>query len=238
MMKYALPFTAFLLASCSAIDMQGVDPKDYYAAHPIKNKVELRTRSVDTRFEPRASKLSSVELDRLSKGLRGVSPVASDAVRVELSDDDLHNSARRAYLSRLMRSLGYEAPVSFVTAADLARDDIRVLIDYAGVIAPDCPDWRRSPITTYSNTAQGNYGCAHEVNLGLMVADPHDLVQGSSHVPPDTAERNARVLQEYRAGITPGGQGDSGSQTQSGDLSGSTTSAISDSVEGLTGTSR
>ncbi len=56
-----------------------------------------------------------------------------------------------------------------------------------------------SPVTTYSNTHQGNFKCAQVVNLGLMVADPHDLVKGTGDVPTDT-ERASKAVQDYHAG--------------------------------------
>ena len=69
----------------------------------------------------------------------------------------------------------------------------------AAVVLPDCPDWRMSPVTTYSNTHQANFGCATTVNLGLMVADPHDLVRGTGAAGMDT-QRNSQVISDYRAG--------------------------------------
>jgi pilus assembly protein CpaD len=42
-------------------------------------------------------------------------------------------------------------------------------------------------------------GCSNEINLGLMVADPNDLVRGRPLAPAD-AERSALAVQKYRTG--------------------------------------
>ena len=104
-----------LLSACSSMDMQGIDPKDYYAENPIENKV----------------------------GPNGelISP-------------------------------------------------------------PNCPDWRTSPVTTFSNTKQANLGCASVTNLGLMLEEPRDLERGASggRIAPD-ANRSVDAVRNYRSAI-------------------------------------
>ena len=74
------------------------------------------------------------------------------------------------------------------------RDHVRIDVRYAVVVPPNCPDWRTSPVTTYSNTMlAGNFKCASVVNLGMMVADPHDLVKGTGDVAPDVV-RDSDVI--------------------------------------------
>src|SRR4051812_15749963 len=49
-----LPVVAMLLAACEPqMDMQGTDPKEFYAAHPIENRVETRHQSYEMYFAPR-----------------------------------------------------------------------------------------------------------------------------------------------------------------------------------------
>lgn len=112
-MNRHLVLPLLLLSACSQMDMHGTDPKEYYAKHPIENKV----------------------------GPKGE------------------------------------------------------------LISPNCPDWKTSPVTTYSNTKQGNIGCATVTNLGLMLEDPRDLERGASggHITPDTA-RSSLAIQNYRSG--------------------------------------
>ena len=108
--------SALLLSACSSLDMQGTNPNDYFAAHPIENKV----------------------------GAKGE------------------------------------------------------------LISPsDCPNWKKSPVTNYSNTKQANLGCATVTNLGLMLENPRDLERGASggKITPD-ATRSSEAIKNYRSGLT------------------------------------
>lgn len=71
------------------------------------------------------------------------------------------------------------------------------------LISPDCPDWKMSPVTTFSNTKQGNFGCAVTTNFGLMLEDPRDLERGASggYVQPDP-DRSADAIAIYRLGVS------------------------------------
>jgi len=200
MMKYALIAAGFLLAGCtSQWDMQGVDPKDYYGEHPIKNTLETRNASVVAHFMPKESRLTADEIDNLQTALHNVSPAAAESVTLWLANADMKNEPRKESIARSLHIMGYDKnKIMFKPSAVLARGDVEIDIAYAAVIAPDCPDWRTSPVTTYSNTTQGNFKCAQEVNLGLMVADPHDLVRGSGDVEIDT-EKASRAIQDYHS---------------------------------------
>lgn len=59
--------------------------------------------------------------------------------------------------------------------------------------------WRVTPPDCSHPEYAGHLGCATETNLGLMVADPEDLVHGSGRSSPDV-ERSGKVLQDYRSG--------------------------------------
>jgi pilus assembly protein CpaD len=202
MMKQLYPALALIaLSACTSNwDMQGTDPKDYYAEHPIKNTLETHTHSQLVHFATKENKLSGYEAQKLQDGLHGVSLAAVESVEVQMSDADMKNASRKQSIRRLLHNLGYARDnYSFVPSAAMARDDMQLNIVYATVVSPECPDWRTSPITTYSNTTQGNFRCATETNLGLMVADPHDLVRGTGDVRMDS-QRADQVVNDYRAG--------------------------------------
>jgi pilus assembly protein CpaD len=46
------------------------------------------------------------------------------------------------------------------------------------VTLPPCPNWSSPPQAEYTNQHISNWGCAAATNLGLMVAQPADLVSG------------------------------------------------------------
>lgn len=198
------------LSACSEFDMHGHDPKDYYAAHPIKNRVESRTARYEAGFDRGGNRLSAAHVAGLRGALSGISPSAVDMVHVTLHPSQMRNEVRREHLSRLLRSMGLQrAQLTFEPSDALERDDVEFLVDYAAVVSPRCPDWRTSGITTYSNTSQAGYSCASVTNLGLMVADPRDLEKGSGSGMPDAA-RNSKVIREYRDNKDYSGQGAGG----------------------------
>lgn len=65
------------------------------------------------------------------------------------------------------------------------------------VTAPDCPDMRKQTSADFTNTPASDFGCSTVTNLGLMVANPSDLVVGRDPGPAD-AERAVLGVQRYR----------------------------------------
>lgn len=218
MMKYSSIACLVLLSGCvSNWDMQGHDPKDYYAEHPIKNQLETRNISARVHFNSKEQRLSGDEIDKLRADLHGISPMAAESIVVQAMPLDMKNEARKQSMTKLLRSMGYTKPkIKFIQSPLLGRDTMEVDITYMTVVLPDCPDWRMSPVTTYSNTHQGNFKCAHETNLGLMVADPHDLVRGTGEAVTPDSERSSIVLQQYRSGKSFGAPAPSSSESSSG----------------------
>jgi pilus biogenesis lipoprotein CpaD len=205
-----------VLGACSSEwDMQGKDPKDVYREQPIKNKIETRSESRSVFFDAGENRLSRSDVEALRSGLRHIAPEAAETVQLQVHSSQRGNQARLEHLRKLLISMGYRRSVIMVEPTDsVKRDEIRVGIDYASVVSPRCPDWRTSPVTTYSNTQQGGWSCAYVNNTGLMVADPRDLQRGSGYVSPDV-RRNSEVLTGYHSNS--GGQESSGSSSGTGD---------------------
>jgi pilus biogenesis lipoprotein CpaD len=202
MMLKTLPCMMLLaLGACSStMDLQGLDPVDYYAQNPKKNKVDTRTETVTVYVAPAVGGRSGAAENALQKQMPRVSMAAVDSIQVELSPHDMKDTKRRAYIAKLLRHLGYDKGDVMFEPSDSVRNlHANITMIYAVVVSPDCPDWKRSPNNTHSNTRQGNFECANEVNIGLMVEDPRDLEQGAGAVRMDTT-RAARAIQTYREG--------------------------------------
>ncbi len=178
--------------------MHGVDPKDYYRENPIENKVETKTQTHMAQFMKGHSHLSNRDVYALNAALRSISPMAVESVQVQMHRSQIRNVSRKNSITKLIFRAGYDKHLIMFEPSDvLGRDEVRLDVSYASVITPRCPDWRTSPVTTYSNTSQAGHGCATTNNLGMMVADPRDLERGSGHMNPDAA-RNSNVLESYR----------------------------------------
>src|SRR5579884_3166158 len=147
------------LAGCSADwDMPNrMDPNDYYAAHPIRNRVEGRTQSYLVKFQ-KDGQLPHSEVQKLEDELHAISPMSIESILVKTSPASVHNEQRHVYVTKLLRDLGFDkSDISFEPADVLKNGEAEIIISYNVVVSPDCPDWRRSPVTDYSNSGQGNF---------------------------------------------------------------------------------
>ncbi len=64
---------------------------------------------------------------------------------------------------------------------------------------PDCGDFSKPTSYNFRNTVHGNWSCAHQRNLGLMVANPADIAGAGTFERRD-ARRTAKVIRDYRSG--------------------------------------
>ena len=80
-------------------------------------------------------------------------------------------------------------------------DRISIVVRRYVVTLPACPDWTGQPGNNFNNQVISNFGCATATNLGMMVADPADLVIGQQPGLSD-GEAVARSMERYRKGET------------------------------------
>lgn len=73
-----------------------------------------------------------------------------------------------------------------------------IVVTAYAVQLPACPNWSRDPAADPGNLPLSNLGCANAVNLGLMVADPRDLV-GDRPFGAADGTREADAIARYRA---------------------------------------
>ena len=227
MRKYYITLPLLALSACSpTMDMQGEDPKEYYAQHPIKNTIETRVQTVILQYDPNEQRLSADERERLSESLHAISMRAIQSIQVSFAGTDMTASEeRKTHLTKLLRNMGYSKGQYIYEPSSLLKpNEVKLVVIYTVVKPPEhCPDWRTSPVTTHSNTTQGNYGCASEVNLGLMVADPHDLVRGNDNDNTIDTITAVKAVQDFHAS----GAGASGSGSSSSSSSAAPAPAIS-----------
>lgn len=103
-----------------------------------------------------------------------------------------------------LADLGYEAVLGNaprVPAPGAAANEVRLSVTKFMPILPNCeqPQPEQPDVPDFN----GAFGCANANNLGVMVANPQDLVRGETLEPAD-GEALARSVQRYRVGeITP-----------------------------------
>jgi pilus assembly protein CpaD len=93
--------------------------------------------------------------------------------------------------------------IRVMLTAEGAPNTVTISYERYTAVLPTCGDWSTPMDFNPLNTAYPNFGCDQQRNLGLLVADPADLVGMHSTQPSDTANME-RVIKDYR-GVVPGG---------------------------------
>ena len=175
-------------------------------------------------FSTDRANITGSERDRLIAFLQSVRPVPSDSIRLEGHADeratDLYNldlagrriEAVRRFLddngfNRLKiqaSSLGERVPATLGNGEPAWRKNRRVeiVLERYLVTTPACPDWSRKSGLDYANHPHSNFGCATETNLGLMIAEPRELLRGRDLSPADGVHQ-AEGIVRYREGEQP-----------------------------------
>lgn len=156
-------------------------------------------------FSGGSTRLSRGEAQRLNAFLAQAGTETGNMVAVSPRLDSATSSARanaamsRANaVSRYLRARGLDPSIVATTAVPGGSGTlVDVLVRQYLVSLPECPDWTDRPGWNFGNLTSSNWGCATAVNLGVMVADPGDLVHGAGGQPA-SAELLAMSIERYR----------------------------------------
>jgi pilus assembly protein CpaD len=188
---------AGLLAAC-APTLQ--DSQWTGADTPKQNKVLYLRQAHEVRFEAGKETLSPAEQQRLAAFLAREEVGRSDEISLAAGGDGKEQTlaARRAAaVAGYLRGLNLKPEPDATSTAP--ADRVTVSVGRYVVVPPNCPDWRKPSTDDPANSPSSNFGCATATNLGLMVADPHDLISGKASSESD-AEYNALAVRRYREG--------------------------------------
>ncbi|TXC69838.1 pilus assembly protein CpaD [Sphingomonas ginsenosidivorax] len=135
--------------------------------------------------------------------------------RVAIDDPSPYGNQARAQVAGLVASYGLllsdDAPV---TPAPVTAGTIRIVVSRMRASVPGCPDWSLDSSNDFNSNTSSNYGCATNVNLAAMVANPADLVRGAVANETNDAAASYKAIDTYRkkaptgaAGLTAAGTG-------------------------------
>lgn len=194
------------------------------ASSPKKLEVDQAQYRHLVYFNTDRDEIRGDERDRLLAFIAAVQPTKDDSIRLEGHADeranDLYNielAARRidsvkAFLAEAGLKSGSIQASAFGERlpASQGNDEgawsrnrrVEIVLERYVVTPPACPDWSRRSGLDYSNQPLSNYGCATETNLGLMIANPRDLVRGRGLGPADGVHQ-AEGIVRYREGELP-----------------------------------
>ncbi|MEZ5932173.1 MAG: CpaD family pilus assembly lipoprotein [Alphaproteobacteria bacterium] len=220
-----LALTTFALAACApgSADMNAATGW-LEAGSPKALEVDRAQYRHTVYFATDRDDIVGSEQDRLIAFLRAVQPSTNDSIRIEGHADeratDLYNldlaSRRMDTVGRFLNdhgidrlemqssSFGERAPAIEGSTEQAWRKNRRVeiVLERYLVTPPACPDWSRRSGVDFANNPHSNFGCATQSNLGLMIANPRDLVRGRELAPAD-AVHQANGIVRYREGEQP-----------------------------------
>jgi pilus assembly protein CpaD len=204
-MMYVMPL--FLAAALLATGCTPESARWSPAEAPKANKVDFVTMTHEIHFAPSAVAPASGEAKALSRFLDNVALTYGDQVTIDAGPSSGNAAAdalaakRLDAVSALLRQDHVHAkPASRPTVEGaLARNGVVVTVGRYVVTGPACPDYSKPEADDFNNSPVSNHGCATTANLGLMVANPADLVRGTTAGPAD-GEFAARGVERYRKG--------------------------------------
>lgn len=184
--------TGLLIAGCTP-DVAQYSPSEA----PKTLKLQYVRMQHQTAFKPGSADLADGEAEKLARFLDRAEVTAQDRVFFEPAEDDRLATARLGRLAKAVDEKGVGAQTLPPAAAGVAPDQVQVVVERYIVVPPDCPNWTSPGVGDHSNQPYSNFGCANMTNLGLMVADPHDLVVGRP-LGPAEGDPALAAMQRYR----------------------------------------
>jgi pilus assembly protein CpaD len=167
-------------------------------------RLDYARRTLVVAFPPGSAVLSPAEAARLVQFLGRGGMEEGDRVALGAGPASGTLGERRMQaIATYLRTYGVIAAVGSAPPAALVADQVLVDVGRYVVTTPSCPNWSRPSGPEFTNSPSSNFGCATATNLGLMVADPGDLLAGRGHGATD-GEPATLAVQRYRTDhITP-----------------------------------
>lgn len=165
-----------------------------------RNEVQMVKIPLMVTFNAGNSQLSEESIARLDMFMMRSNVSYGDELSLDFPlnrDGSLSEMSqkRMAYISGLLKKRGLHlAPNVTPYGLSPGTDQARFLISRYLVTPPTCGDWSQPSSSNYGNASLPEFGCANQANLGLMVANPRDLISGEPNSTPDTESAAKAVL--------------------------------------------
>jgi len=176
------PISAFFLGA-SLLTLSACNVHDYVenfdhirtAKTPI---VHTQDKALDLTYADRKTGVSKSHQDQLTQFITQHDVTRQDDLLITY--DATKRAVRRAEkLQAYLKQFGLHAVLHATNAAEATTAQaVRLTVTQYTVQVPNCPDWSDGPYAHFNNQVSSNFGCATAANLGLMIANPKDLLQG------------------------------------------------------------
>jgi len=148
-----------------------------------------------------ATELSPAEQARLSDFLYTAEAQPHDTIYLESASGDHLAAGRINVLSRELEHRGFDVATLPSVRDAVPANSLLVVVERYVATPPSCPNFTKSSAEDHDNAPPSNWGCSNQNNLGLMVANPRDLVIGRQPTP-EPADAAVLAIQRYRTGKT------------------------------------
>jgi pilus assembly protein CpaD len=181
---------------------------DYRELYPVR--VQLQSTALPVAFAPGRAEFAPDQAARLGAFLaeyrrHGTGPVVVTA-NPSGAGDTLAGIRAEAVVQRAIAEGVPPAAIETRLRESAVRPgEVTVSYEQAKAEVPECGDWSKNTEADSTNTPASNFGCSTQRYLGLMTADPADLVRPRPAEPHD-AQRTVDVIQKYRTGRQTGAQ--------------------------------
>lgn len=163
------------------------------AEAPKRLTLDTSTTQLDLRFVPGSAALAAPDAARLRQAAASGGIKPTDRVIVAAAGTPYLAQQRVGAVSALLLHYGI-VPVS--GAQEVPINHAVVAVERTLVTLPACPNWSKRPYSDFDNQPSSNFGCATESNLGMLVANPSDLVTGLP-LGPTAGEPAAAAVNRY-----------------------------------------
>jgi len=199
----------FMLLVLAGLILNGCSNASQYKGHEAqkRNLVEMVRIPYVLSFDAEKAALSSDEVRALDIFLSRSSVGYGDELSMDFAlerdgkitslNEERLEHIREILMQRGLR-LSYElTPYGRTPEQNTAR----LLVSRYVVTPPQCGDWSQPSTGNYQNALMRDHGCSTQAQLGLMIANPKDLITGVSSSQTDT-EKAAKAIKTYRTKVT------------------------------------
>ena len=134
----------------------------------LSHTIEAEEDGTDTPSAPTKAALNAF--------LTGVNAGHSDIIMLDSATAPARRDAVAAMIRQRGLVYGGEAPMGATPAAGT----IALYVERYIVTPPACGAWPNEPTNNTRNNASAYFGCSNTANLGLMIANPRDLIAGQN----------------------------------------------------------
>jgi len=187
---------ALLGSACSNV------PEHYKGAISLpKNEVEVANFSHQINFSGEDGGLSAADKAAMENFLNAQGVRYGDQLVLDFATGDGAWEAKMEAVNNFLKTRGFWVKYAGSTGAVSNSGAAALVINRYSVISPDCKALAEEAFVPTEMWLNKTFGCVTTHNLGVMVANPQDLIEGRPDTVADTFGA-VRAVQLYRSKIS------------------------------------